>query len=199
MPKFYCDYCDIYLTHSSTNGRKQHSLGRKHINNKIDHYKNVIKSPSFSAPLMFDSEYNVIGHLGNVRQFLLNLEKQLSVDKKHTNKHETKDKESAKPTSYKNNKTPIGNNNNHSNNIIKGGSGNANYNTGNPYVNQERFHYNKSTNSGGNSAFANYGRPEHSSYSNNYSNYYRGGKIDDGDGGSRSYKKGPVQNYGSRY
>ncbi|KAH8582880.1 U1 zinc finger [Cryptosporidium sp. chipmunk genotype I] len=203
MPKFYCDYCDIYLTHSSTNGRKQHNLGRKHINNKIDHYKNVIKSPGFSAPLMFDSEYNVIGHLGNVRQFLQNQEKQFSGDKKYSNNNETKEKEFSKSSSYRNNKTFIGNinnnNNNNNSNIIKGGIGNANYNIGNSYLNQERLQYNKSTNVGGNSAFTNYGKPEHSSYSNNYSNYYRGGQIEGGDGGSRSYKKGPVQNYGGRY
>ncbi|KAH8741161.1 hypothetical protein FG386_000068 [Cryptosporidium ryanae] len=72
MGKFYCEYCDIYLTHSSTNGRKQHNSGRKHINNKIDYYKNVIKAPGFSAPLLFDSEFNVIGHLGNVKQFIQN-------------------------------------------------------------------------------------------------------------------------------
>lgn len=39
MPKFYCEYCGIYLTHSSPGGRKQHSLGRKHINAKVDYYQ----------------------------------------------------------------------------------------------------------------------------------------------------------------
>jgi len=38
MPKYYCEYCNIYLTHSSPAGRKQHALGRKHIQNKIDYY-----------------------------------------------------------------------------------------------------------------------------------------------------------------
>ncbi|KAH7648121.1 hypothetical protein FG379_000045 [Cryptosporidium bovis] len=72
MGKFYCEYCDIYLTHSSTNGRKQHNSGRKHINNKIDYYKNVIMAPGFNAPLLFDSEFNVVGHLGNLKQFIQN-------------------------------------------------------------------------------------------------------------------------------
>jgi U1 zinc finger len=31
MPKFYCEYCGIYLTHSSPRGRKEHSTGKKHI------------------------------------------------------------------------------------------------------------------------------------------------------------------------
>lgn len=30
MPKFYCDYCDIYLTHDSANVRKTHGSGWKH-------------------------------------------------------------------------------------------------------------------------------------------------------------------------
>lgn len=53
MPKFYCEYCGIYLTHSSpsgiksnlvniTKGRKQHSIGRKHIQSKIDYYTQLL-------------------------------------------------------------------------------------------------------------------------------------------------------------
>lgn len=38
MAKFYCEYCNIYLTHSSPAGRKQHAHGRKHLNNKTDYY-----------------------------------------------------------------------------------------------------------------------------------------------------------------
>lgn len=43
MPKFYCEYCGIYLTHSSPSGRGQHAKGRKHINNRIEYYKQVIE------------------------------------------------------------------------------------------------------------------------------------------------------------
>ena len=43
MPKFYCDYCDIYLAHSSIGGRRQHTIGRKHIQNKIDYYQKVAR------------------------------------------------------------------------------------------------------------------------------------------------------------
>jgi hypothetical protein len=38
MPKYYCEYCNIYLTQSSPHSRKQHVTGRRHIQNKIDYY-----------------------------------------------------------------------------------------------------------------------------------------------------------------
>ena len=42
MPKNICEYCGIYLTHSSPGGRNQHSRGRKHINNKIEYYSQIL-------------------------------------------------------------------------------------------------------------------------------------------------------------
>jgi len=33
MPKYYCDYCDTYLTHDSPSVRKTHCSGRKHKEN----------------------------------------------------------------------------------------------------------------------------------------------------------------------
>ena len=48
MPKFYCDYCDIYLAHSSIGGRRQHCIGRKHIQNKIDYYQKVVREQGTS-------------------------------------------------------------------------------------------------------------------------------------------------------
>ncbi|CAA2973298.1 U1 small nuclear ribonucleo C-like [Olea europaea subsp. europaea] len=30
MPRYYCDYCDTYLTHDSPSVRKQHNAGYKH-------------------------------------------------------------------------------------------------------------------------------------------------------------------------
>ncbi|SIO73377.1 U1 small nuclear ribonucleoprotein C [Babesia microti strain RI] len=50
MPKFYCEYCNIYLTHSSPAGRKQHSQGKKHINAKIEYYQNLIRERGFQPP-----------------------------------------------------------------------------------------------------------------------------------------------------
>lgn len=33
MPKYYCNYCDTYLTHDSPSVRKTHCQGRKHKDN----------------------------------------------------------------------------------------------------------------------------------------------------------------------
>lgn len=30
MPRYYCDYCDAYLTHDSMAGRQQHMRGQQH-------------------------------------------------------------------------------------------------------------------------------------------------------------------------
>ena len=30
MPRYYCDYCDAYLTHDSASVRRQHNVGFKH-------------------------------------------------------------------------------------------------------------------------------------------------------------------------
>ncbi|KAF8819803.1 U1 zinc finger protein [Cardiosporidium cionae] len=51
MPKFYCEYCDIYLTHSSPAGRRQHTSGRKHISAKVEYYQNLIREQGFQAPV----------------------------------------------------------------------------------------------------------------------------------------------------
>ena len=55
MPKYFCEYCGIYLTHSSPWGRKQHSHGRKHINNKIEYYS------QFLYEFQQNSYKNIIG------------------------------------------------------------------------------------------------------------------------------------------
>ncbi|XP_032805257.1 U1 small nuclear ribonucleoprotein C [Petromyzon marinus] len=39
MPKYYCDYCDTYLTHDSPSVRKTHCGGRKHKENVKDYYQ----------------------------------------------------------------------------------------------------------------------------------------------------------------
>lgn len=38
MPKYYCDYCDIYLTHDSPSVRKSHNEGWKHKANVKNWY-----------------------------------------------------------------------------------------------------------------------------------------------------------------
>ncbi|CAK7222869.1 U1 small nuclear ribonucleoprotein C [Sporothrix eucalyptigena] len=39
MPKFFCDYCDVYLTHDSMSVRKAHNSGRNHLRNVVDYYQ----------------------------------------------------------------------------------------------------------------------------------------------------------------
>ncbi|WPT13785.1 U1 small nuclear ribonucleoprotein C [Picochlorum sp. SENEW3] len=38
MPRYYCDYCDAYLTHDSALVRKQHNAGFKHKSNVKAYY-----------------------------------------------------------------------------------------------------------------------------------------------------------------
>lgn len=39
MPRYYCDYCDTYLTHDSPSVRKQHNAGYKHKGNVRSYYQ----------------------------------------------------------------------------------------------------------------------------------------------------------------
>ncbi|CAK9145501.1 unnamed protein product [Ilex paraguariensis] len=39
MPRYYCDYCDTYLTHDSPSVRKQHNAGYKHKGNVRAYYQ----------------------------------------------------------------------------------------------------------------------------------------------------------------
>ncbi|XP_078485851.1 U1 small nuclear ribonucleoprotein C [Ciona intestinalis] len=39
MPKYFCDYCDTYLTHDSPSVRKTHCSGRKHKDNVKMYYQ----------------------------------------------------------------------------------------------------------------------------------------------------------------
>merc|ERR1712176_1441671 len=43
MPRFYCDYCDIYLNFDSYHGRKQHQRGRKHQDNVRQYYMQFLQ------------------------------------------------------------------------------------------------------------------------------------------------------------
>lgn len=48
MPRFYCDYCDIYLKADSFNGRKQHQNGRKHQDNVRQYYMQYLRRPNLT-------------------------------------------------------------------------------------------------------------------------------------------------------
>jgi hypothetical protein len=41
MPKFFCDYCDVYLTHDSMSVRKAHNAGRNHLRNVVEYYQQI--------------------------------------------------------------------------------------------------------------------------------------------------------------
>ncbi|KAF2110723.1 U1 zinc finger-domain-containing protein [Lophiotrema nucula] len=41
MPKFFCDYCDVYLTHDSMSVRKAHNSGRNHLRNVQQYYEQI--------------------------------------------------------------------------------------------------------------------------------------------------------------
>ena len=50
MPRYYCDYCDMYLTHDSSVGRKQHNYGWKHRENVSMHFNQFIVPGAGGAP-----------------------------------------------------------------------------------------------------------------------------------------------------
>ncbi|KAI8975558.1 U1 zinc finger-domain-containing protein [Mycotypha africana] len=41
MPKYYCEYCDIFLTHDSPSVRKAHNAGKNHILNVRNYYAEI--------------------------------------------------------------------------------------------------------------------------------------------------------------
>ncbi|CAL2038653.1 unnamed protein product [Caenorhabditis brenneri] len=44
MPKYYCDYCDAFLTHDSLKGRKTHNEGRRHKDNVRGFYQKWLEA-----------------------------------------------------------------------------------------------------------------------------------------------------------
>lgn len=58
MPRYYCDYCDTYLTHDSAAVRKQHNSGYKHKANVRNYY------------MQFDDLYPSLASLPPVAQQL---------------------------------------------------------------------------------------------------------------------------------
>mmetsp|Transcript_21617 Transcript_21617/g.38359 ORF Transcript_21617/g.38359 Transcript_21617/m.38359 type:complete len:197 (-) Transcript_21617:108-698(-) len=54
MGRFYCDYCDIFLTHDNRGGRKQHCAGRKHLENVYSYYNQLgLASQQQLAEMMY--------------------------------------------------------------------------------------------------------------------------------------------------
>ncbi|KAG0025160.1 hypothetical protein BGZ81_007355 [Podila clonocystis] len=49
MPKYYCDYCDIFLTHDSSSVRKAHNAGRNHLINVKTYYSELSQESTQSV------------------------------------------------------------------------------------------------------------------------------------------------------
>ena len=44
MPRFYCEYCDIFLTRDSKEGRRAHNIGWRHRLAVREHYSKIIQA-----------------------------------------------------------------------------------------------------------------------------------------------------------
>ncbi|KAJ7094598.1 U1 small nuclear ribonucleoprotein C [Mycena belliarum] len=61
MPKHYCDYCDVFLTHDSTSVRKAHNSGRNHLSNVRDYYASLGHDKAQSIIDQITSAYESTG------------------------------------------------------------------------------------------------------------------------------------------
>ncbi|ODV62283.1 Yhc1p, partial [Ascoidea rubescens DSM 1968] len=59
MPKYYCDYCRIYLTHDSASVRKSHFIGKNHIKYVCDYYEQEAKKLGIWNPENIINEYKI--------------------------------------------------------------------------------------------------------------------------------------------
>ncbi|KAM7201489.1 U1 zinc finger domain containing protein [Rhypophila sp. PSN 637] len=65
MPKFFCDYCDVYLTHDSMSVRKAHNSGRNHLRNVVDYYQQIGHEKAQSVIDSITSSYAAEGQAHN--------------------------------------------------------------------------------------------------------------------------------------
>mmetsp|Transcript_8174 Transcript_8174/g.13199 ORF Transcript_8174/g.13199 Transcript_8174/m.13199 type:complete len:94 (+) Transcript_8174:57-338(+) len=49
MTRFFCDYCDMFLSHDSASGRREHIYGWKHRVNYRMYYENIMKEEQARA------------------------------------------------------------------------------------------------------------------------------------------------------
>ena len=63
MPKYYCDYCDTYLTHDSPSVRKTHCSGKRHIENVKIYYKTWMEDQAQSLIDATTASFKVAGKL----------------------------------------------------------------------------------------------------------------------------------------
>ncbi|XP_039043737.1 U1 small nuclear ribonucleoprotein C-like [Hibiscus syriacus] len=64
MPRYYCDYCDTYLTHDSPSVRKQHNAGYKHKANVRIYYQQFEEQQTQSL-----IDQRIKEHLGQAATF----------------------------------------------------------------------------------------------------------------------------------
>src|SRR5690554_2818809 len=57
MPKYYCDYCDVFLTHDTLNVRRAHNAGWKHKTNVRAYYSQFLDEPHLGADLFATPQY----------------------------------------------------------------------------------------------------------------------------------------------
>lgn len=65
MPKFFCDYCDVYLTHDSMSVRKAHNTGRNHLRNVVDYYQQIGHEKAQSVIDSITNSYAAEGQSSN--------------------------------------------------------------------------------------------------------------------------------------
>jgi U1 small nuclear ribonucleoprotein C len=65
MPKFFCDYCDVYLTHDSMSVRKAHNSGRNHLRNVVEYYQQIGHEKAQSVIDSITNSYADAGQSGN--------------------------------------------------------------------------------------------------------------------------------------
>jgi U1 small nuclear ribonucleoprotein C len=68
MPKFFCDYCDVYLTHDSMSVRKAHNSGRNHLRNVVDYYQQIGHEKAQSVIDSITSSYDAVGQANPMLQ-----------------------------------------------------------------------------------------------------------------------------------
>lgn len=61
MPKFFCDYCDVYLTHDSMSVRRAHNSGRNHLRNVVEYYQQIGQEKAQSVIDSITSAYGAEG------------------------------------------------------------------------------------------------------------------------------------------
>ena len=68
MPKYFCDYCDVYLTHDSMSVRKAHNAGRNHLRNVVDYYQQIGHEKAQSVIDSITSSYAAEGQTNPMLQ-----------------------------------------------------------------------------------------------------------------------------------